>query len=349
LFAAYFLKLIFFGRVFRLLNTTSQLKKMNQTTENQKVNIKQKFFSFNTLAAFLAAVIIIYIFITRFDFTESIAIIGNSDFKYIIIGIIFFYGFIPLRGYRWRAFLKESNIYLPTFELTRLYFLSFFVNSILPARIGDIYRAYLLKKNRSVSFLQSLGVLFSERVFDLASTALLVLLGGVFYLDMVASPEIRNYIITGLVVISGVVLLFIIFSWRSKWLIRFLPEKFRDHYEAFTKGLLKSPSSIPNLLGQSMAVWLSEAARFYFVAWALDCRIDIMMAIFISQTALVLMSLPITPAGLGIVELFMFAALTPAGFTKEQTAAIIIADRLISYWSVIILGGLHYIFSARYR
>ena len=321
---------------------------MTRPAQEQTVDIKQRFFRFNTLATFLIAAVIFYIFFTRFDSTETISIIKNSNLLLIILGIIVFYGLIPLRGYRWRDLLIESNISLPTMLLTRIYFLAFFVNSILPARIGDIYRAYLLKKKQNISFSLSIGVLFSERIFDLASTALLVLISGYFYIGLI-SEEYHNYILTGLIIIGGIVLAFAVLSWRSKWLLYVLPRKFHKHFESFSKGIFRSPVKIPIILSESLIIWLSEAARFYFIAWALGCRVDFLLAVFISQASLIIMSLPLTPAGLGLVELFMFAALLPAGLTNETAAAIIIADRLISYWLVIILGGLHYIFSPRYR
>ncbi|MCP4583149.1 MAG: flippase-like domain-containing protein [candidate division Zixibacteria bacterium] len=322
---------------------------MTDVIEDQKIDVKSRFLRFNTLLAFIAAAIVIYIFLTRFDFSQVLDIIGKSNFLFYFFAFAVFYGFLPLRGHRWRKLLLESEINLPTSELSRIFYQAFFVNSILPARIGDIYRAYLLKKRRKISMSLSIGVLFSERIFDLASIALLVLLGGIFYLDKVASPEIRGYITTGLTAFGVIVILFIIFSWRANLVDRFLPEKFRKYYESFKKGLFKSPKRIPAILLESFIIWLSEAARLYFVAWALGCQMDFLMAIFISQAALIIMTLPLTPAGLGLVELLMFAVLIPAGFSKEQAAAIVIADRLISYWLLIIFGAVHYIFSPRYR
>ncbi len=317
--------------------------------EEKKVDIKKSFFRFNTLLAFIAAAVVIYIFLTRFDFSQVIGILSHATPLFLIMAIAVFYGFLPLRGYRWHELLIESNIDLPTTELTRIFYQALFVNSILPARIGDIYRAYLLKKKRNVSISLSFGVLFSEKVFDLAAIALLVLSGGLFYLDKITAPEIKKYIITGLLVFGAIVVLFVIISWRAKWLNRFIPARFSNYYDLFRQGLFRSPGRIPKILAESFIIWLSEAARLYFVAWALGCPIDILMAIFISQAALIIMTLPLTPAGLGLVELLMFAVLIPAGFSREQAAAIVIADRLISYWLLIIFGAVHYIFSPRYR
>lgn len=317
--------------------------------EEARIDIKKRFFRLNTFIALAISTIIVYIFLTRFNLAGAISIIKNSDILLLTYGLVIFYIFLPLRGYRWRELLSEAKINLPTLELTRFYLLAWFVNSILPARIGDIYRAYLLKKNREVSFSLSLGVLFSERVFDLSTTAILVLSGGVLYLNKVTAPNVRGPLISGLIIIGIIVLLFVFFSWRAGWFRRFLPHKWQSYYESFTKGLFRSPARLPIITLESLLIWLSEAGRLFFVAWALGVRIDFMLAVFISQAALIIMSLPFTPAGLGLVELLMFTVLIPAGFTKETAAAVVIADRLISYWSLIIFGGLHYLFSPRYR
>ncbi len=322
---------------------------MAQVEEKERIDIKQRFFRFNTLIALVVSVIIIYIFLTRFDLTGTASIIKNSNLFLLICGLVTFYVFLPLRGYRWKGLLSEAKINLPTLELTRFYLLAWFANSILPARIGDIYRAHLLKKNRAISFPLSLGVIFSERIFDLAITAILVISSGILYLNLVTAPELHGLLLKGMIIICLVVGLFVLFSWRAGWLQRFIPHKFRSYYESFTKGLFRSPARLPIISIESLIIWLSEAGRLFFVAWALGVRIDFMLAVFISQASLIIMSLPFTPAGLGLVELLMFTVMIPAGFTKEAAGAVVIADRLISYWSLIIFGGLHYLFSPRCR
>jgi glycosyltransferase 2 family protein len=322
---------------------------MVQNSSDQQVSIKQRLFRFNTLIGFIIAAGIIYVFFTRFNFHDVLDIIGRANYLLLIIGIMASYGSLPLRGYRWKELLKESGITLPTLELTRMYFLAWFVNSILPARIGDIYRAYILKKHRQVAFSLSLGVIFSEKVFDLAATALLLTAGGIFYINHITAQDVKSALTKSLIAVVIIVILFIILSWKSGWLQKILPQKLQRYYEPFKQGIFRSPRKIPAISLESLIIWFSEAARLYFVAWALGFKIDLLMAIFISQAALIIMALPLTPAGLGLVELLMFAVLIPAGYSRDAAAAIVIADRLISYWLLIITGGIHYIWSPRYR
>jgi uncharacterized protein (TIRG00374 family) len=322
---------------------------MTKQESAQEVSIKSKLLRPGNLIAVVVAAVVIYIFLKRFHFVEAMTIIGKANIWLFLAALVIFYVSLPLRGHRWKVLLNGSNINLPQWDLTRYYFLAWFANCILPARIGDIYRAYLLKKNKEISVSLSLGVLFSEKIFDLATTAILVLLGGYFYFDKIGDPQLRSIILNGLWIIGVVVILFAVFSWRSGLLKRLLPTRFHSIYELFSQGLFKSPRLIPLISVESFVIWLTEAGRLFLVAWALGLHIDFLLAIFISQASLIIMSLPLTPAGLGLVELLMFTLLSQTGSTGDMAAAVVIADRLISFWSLIILGGIHYLMSSRSR
>jgi uncharacterized protein (TIRG00374 family) len=322
---------------------------VNGAEENRGPDFGKRLFRLNTLFALAAVSITIYVFLTQFDIGEAGTIIRDSNVLLLLCGTLVFFGSLPLRGYRWQKLLLQANVSRPSWELSRLYFLSWFVNSVLPGRVGDIYRAYLLKKNGGVRISLSLGVLFSERVFDLATIASLVAVCGALYLRTVTDPELNTLLMRGLCLIAVAVSAFAVFAWRSGWLQRFLPRRWQEVYGSFSKGIFRSPSMIPAIAGQSLLIWLSEAGRLLFVARALGCELDFFLAVFASQAALVVMSLPLTPAGLGVVELVMFSILIPAGISREAAAAVVIADRLISYWLLIILGGIHFLVSGRYR
>jgi uncharacterized protein (TIRG00374 family) len=117
----------------------------------------------------------------------------------------------------------------------------------------------------------------------------------------------------------------------------------------FQGGLFKSPSLVPAVAMMTLVIWLCEAARLYLVFKAFNIEAGFMMALFISQASLLLMSLPLSPAGLGLVELLMLKILTSINMTSELAAAVTIADRLISYWSLILSGGIVYLLSPRAR
>ena len=90
---------------------------------------------------------------------------------------IFYLGF-PLRGWRWKALLRGTDFIIGTKDSTVIIFLSWLVNCVVPAKLGDLYRAYLLKINSTASLSKTFGTVFIERVLDVIAIALLGILAG---------------------------------------------------------------------------------------------------------------------------------------------------------------------------
>jgi len=56
---------------------------------------------------------------------------------------------------------------------------------------------------------------------------------------------------------------------------------------------------------------------------------------------------PITPAGLGVVEGFMIWLLPQVGISGDSAAAVALLDRFVTYFSVIIIGVPLYLIALR--
>jgi uncharacterized protein (TIRG00374 family) len=48
--------------------------------------------------------------------------------------------------------------------------------------------------------------------------------------------------------------------------------------------------------------------------------------------------IPVTPAGLGVVEGFMIWALPQVGVAEGNAASVAFLDRFVTYWSLILIG-----------
>lgn len=99
----------------------------------------------------------------------------------------------------------------------------------------------------------------------------------------------------------------------------------------------------------TLLIWLSEALRLYLVFLAFNINAGFLMAVFISQASLILMSIPLSPAGLGLVEILMLKILSASGLSLATAGAITLTDRIISYWSLVASGSIAYLFSPRVR
>ena len=322
---------------------------MTETIAGKKIGIKENLFKLRTLTGFAVAAVIIYLFLRGFDLKGAMVAISNANLLFVILSITVFYISLPLRAARWQILLKPAGQQVAIGPLSHYYFLSWFANSILPARIGDVYRAYLLKKNKEVPVSLSLGVIFSERVFDLAITAILVVLSGSYFWSMLKNTHEGNYLSWGLAITVGIVIFFILVALSLPLVIRILPEKFKGLAKTFQTGVFKWPALMPIVILMTVAIWLSEALRLYLVFLALGIKAGFLMAVFISQASLILMAIPLSPAGLGLVEFLMLKILASTGITSSMAGAATVADRLISYWILVAAGSIVYLLSPRTR
>jgi uncharacterized protein (TIRG00374 family) len=316
---------------------------LEEPIDRRRVGIKENLFSFRTLAGFAVAAGVLYLFFTNFDAGGAAEAIANANWIFILLAFVVYYISLPLRGGRWGILLKPSCENTVGWPLTRYYFLSWFANALLPARIGDIYRAYLLKKNKGVSFSLSIGVLFSERVFDLLIIAALTVFSGAYFWSVLKGSPESDYLILGFMGVMMVAIFFIAAAFGLPSLTRFAPESWRQRLRAFNSGLFKSPSLLPIIIVMTLLIWISEALRLYFVFMAFDVQAGFLTALFVSQAALIIMAVPLSPAGLGLVEILMLKVLTAAGLMTDLAGAITLADRIISYWSLLALGSIAYL------
>jgi uncharacterized protein (TIRG00374 family) len=73
-------------------------------------------------------------------------------------------------------------------------------------------------------------------------------------------------------------------------------------------------------------------------------------AFFVALIGSLLTAVPLSPAGLGVVEIGVGLVLTRAyNIPGPEAATIVIVDRLISVFSVIVIGGILYVVSGKRR
>ena len=105
------------------------------------------------------------------------------------------------------------------------------------------------------------------------------------------------------------------------------------------------------LLGlMTVTIWLTEAMRLYFVTKALGDDLGVSGAMFVALIGSLLTAVPFTPGGIGLVEGGMIGVLTKVfGASNTHAAAIVLVDRAISVFSIVVLGSIAYVLSSKPR
>ena len=98
---------------------------------------------------------------------------------------------------------------------------------------------------------------------------------------------------------------------------------------------------------------MTESLRLFFVVKAFgfpDVELGISGAVFVALIGSLLTAVPLSPAGLGIVEAGIVGILTLVyGVPLPEATAIALLDRVISVFSVIVFGSILYLFSGKPR
>jgi hypothetical protein len=300
----------------------------------------------------IAIFLLIVVNVQAFDFQELANAILSAN-PWLLLGafIVYYVGF-PLRGYRWSLLLGGAGAPTGLRDATEIVFISWTVNCLVPAKLGDVYRAYLHRANFGSSLSTTLGTVFIERIFDLFAIAVLGLAAGFWSFRSEVPPYVQFILALGVLVV--VVLALGVFTLRNfgrRLLTRLpVPHRFIDLYDRFEAGVFSIDRRRVPLIGVlTVLIWSTEAARLFLVVEALgfpDVHLGISGAFFVALAASLLTAIPLTPAGLGVVEAGVVGILTLVyGVPFTEATAIALVDRAISVLSVIAIGSIVYLVS----
>lgn len=306
------------------------------------------------------AIIVIALYLNRSVLADVPKYIGGANLWLILLAFAIYYLGFPLRGYRWTVLLKGAGYKVPVRDGTEILFLSWLVNCIVPAKLGDIYRAYLLKLNSPVSATKTLGTVFIERILDLFAIAVLGLAAGYwrFHSHLGSLPWAVQYIFAlGVALVVALAVMLIVLRNFGRRLIRALPLPHRasELYERFEEGVFDSVGlrGLPWLGLLTVLIWLTETLRLWFVIAALGfsgLNLGPSSVLFVALIGSLLTAVPLTPAGLGAVEAGVGGLLVGVfGVPWGQATAIVLVDRTLSVFSIVVLGSLAYAISSKPR
>jgi glycosyltransferase 2 family protein len=302
-------------------------------------------------------VIAIFVSINGAQLSKVPSLVLAANPALVLAAFVVFYAGFPLRGLRWSTLLQGTGLRIRTRDSTEIIFLSWLVNCVVPAKLGDVYRAYLLKINSTASLSRTLGTVFIERVLDLFAIATLGLAAGYWSFRDGMPPAIQLVFGIGVVVVVALGIgLFTMRNFGRQIIVRLpLPHQVLELYDRFEEGVFGAlvARHLPSLGVMTGFIWMTEALRLYLVVQALsfaDVSLGLSGAVFVALIGSLLTAVPLSPAGLGIVEAGVVGVLHVAyGVPLPEATAIALLDRVISVFSIIVFGSIAYAVSSKPR
>jgi len=246
-----------------------------------------------------------------------------------------------LRFLRWQYYLRVLKVAVPA-RLSGLVFLSGFVMSVTPGKMGEVFKSVLLHEYRGISIARTASIVVAERLLDLVALVVLVSLGST------AFPHGRAVAALGALAVSAIVLVCVVHPIGHFLLDRLagfrltanITPKLRESYAALNTLTLPRPF----LLGGLLAVlgWALECVATWVLAGGFGASIPFSGATFAYATGTLAGALAMLPGGLGVAEVGMsglFRAASP-GLSLAGASALTILVRLSTLWFGVALGGL---------
>jgi uncharacterized membrane protein YbhN (UPF0104 family) len=255
---------------------------------------------------------------------------ADLDWRPVLVAVVLVLADRALMAYRWVSLLCtiEERRRPPMAPLMRIFFVSTFVGTFLPASIGgDIVRSYSLAR-LNIDTGDAVASVLMDRLLGIASILLMALAGLVLARNLVREMAV----VTGLVATAGVcaAALAVIFSERAAALAAGaaagLPfDPVRRVGTRIVDSVRKYASFAPQLiavLASSVFVQILRVVQAYLLGRGLGIETPLTTYFAVVPLILLVMLLPVTFNGIGTAQAAFVWFLTPFGVAPAAAFAL---------------------------
>jgi uncharacterized protein (TIRG00374 family) len=257
--------------------------------------------------------VFLYFALRGLDLGEVWFYVRTAGYWWLLPGIAIYFLGVWARTWRWHYMLRALKP-IPLRRLFPVVCIGYMGNNIYPARIGELLRAYVLKREEEVSISASLATILVERIFDGVVMLLFVFVG------LPLAPNIpldwRQFVIFFSLLFFGALAIFFVIAASPRraqavynWIIdRFVPQRFREPVRGFAdrfmEGLyfLRSGRDVAMIFVTSLVVWLAETGKYWFVMHAFDFKVSFFVLMLMNGVVNLFTTIPSAPGYVGTFD-----------------------------------------------
>ncbi len=270
----------------------------------------------------------------------------NADITLIVLGVIVYIISYIVRGFRWDyilAPLKKMKLFKSFYYLV----FGFFMNNVLPLRLGEFVRAIVAGKKLEISRSGVFATIVVERLMDI----IIFIIS--FFLIAMFVPNIPSWLQKSFIICAIIFgLMFIVLFFMSKdedkfikLLYKFhLPVKISDIIKSiflkFASGLkfFQNKKLILIVFTTSVIVWIVESYAYQLLFLAFGLKLSVIQCLFVIVTTGIAAMLPTAPGFIGAIEGMGMIILGIFGFEETTAFVAMAATHFIEMMAVYLLG-----------
>ena len=258
---------------------------------------------------------------------------------------------ILIRTWRWRSLLRDLGP--PSFrQVLASLVIGYGANNVLPAKLGELFRADFLGRRYGVARLSALGTIVVERLLDV----LLVLSCAIAGVALMAgerlasgAADVQANVVHGIwattaVVVLATLAIYLVVHHLGDWVSRVPYSWVPRAVAAVADGLraVRQPGTIVALVLLSLLAWALNALTMYAMLVAVGVSPALHSLLLLLGVAGIAAAIPAAPANLGTLQFAFVLALSPAGHAPASAFAAASLVQLVLLGSVTLVGVVAY-------
>ena len=307
---------------------------------------------------FAISVIFLGLFFYQTDIADIWEAFKEANYAIALASLPVYFAGIWVRTIRWQYLLRPI-VRVSTARLYPVVIIGLMANNLIPARAGELVRAYILGEREKVSKDESLGTIAVDRLFDGLTLVpmLLIVVAFVGSSEQFPLPAVDWTInlvqlaVVMSVLFGGALALLVVLAFslaaRNKadeLITKLTPERFKSSVEglahSFFDGLnaLRSPVDMSVAWVMSAISWLLEATMYYLVGIAFGIDVGFEHYLLATAAANLAIAVLASQGGIGPFELVTKQTFIAAGVATGGAEAYAIGLHALVLLPVIVLG-----------
>lgn len=289
--------------------------------------------------------ILLWIVVRKIDPQQLSLAVTTMDVASVAGALVCYWIAITMRIARWLSLLRQLGP-VRTAQVAESLIIGYAVNNVLPARLGELFRADYAKRRVGLSRTMILGSILIERLLDLC-VILLCLIVGLALTDFhgKSDPQIDfEMVAVSASLLIAVVIVGIYWLRSGKlWTVR-LPAFVACRVDDLRRGISSlNRASAMHTIVLSVGVWVFELLALWWIFHALTVNLAINQTLLLMGAASLSTLVPTAPGYIGTYQLVFVISMGLFGFSDAHGVVAATSIQVVFFGSIILVGIVLYI------
>ncbi|NTV51531.1 MAG: flippase-like domain-containing protein [Candidatus Firestonebacteria bacterium] len=233
-------------------------------------------------------------------------------------------------------------------NLFRIITIGYMLNNLLPLKIGEVVRAWLLGKRENLPTSLAIGTVVVERLLDVLTLLTYFAFTMIF---IPFAPWLKlSGVVVGAIGLGMLVLVLITYRYGERFTVWLEKPFYRlpgntgpwlhSQLAKFLEGLrlIDKPSQLFKAFFWCLITWMVWIVIGYMTFLAFGLNLPFLAAIFLMVVLNFGLMIPSSPGGLGVYEFMVILSLTPYGVGKEAALGVAFFSHIVPYLVNVVFG-----------